>query len=171
MIQSLSNDFDPIKDFIKSVISFINWAYNIIDKIFGLIGIILLSPLFAVVTFFLWLALVYSNKGFKKSMSKLFNSIGNNSDHRQLMIIHRNFKKQRIETDKVIKRSPSGSKFFLFRPLYSQINVSRNLFLEAEERLYKTIYPHLYQELSNDQKKQLIEFSKNFEGVFDHELN
>ncbi|MFZ6009179.1 MAG: hypothetical protein ACOYXT_02430 [Bacteroidota bacterium] len=83
------------------------------------------------------------------------------------MFIHHAIKNRRVEADRIIAKTAPSSEFFLIKPLDGQVKLSRKLFLEAEERLHKTAYPHLYQKLSDQQRKQLIELSKNLTGLWE----
>ncbi len=162
----LSEELNPLEIILKAIIYYVNRLYYFINKITGLLGIVILMPIFALVSFAVWILLKYANWRLQAITKLLFHEIMN-ADGRAVMLFHHAIKTRRIVTDQVIIKLKPTSNFFLFKPLFNQINVSRTFFLEAEERLHKTAYPHLSQPFTKEQQDLLGHLSKNLEGIWE----
>jgi hypothetical protein len=162
----LNEDLNPLENLLKGVIYCVERFYYFIDKIMGLLGVVLLMPIFAVVLFVVWSLLTFSNWRLEIAAKRVFKEI-KKANPRSIMLFHHAIKMRRMEADQIIFKLKPTSNFFLFKPLFRQVKVSRRIFSDAEERLHKTAYPHLYQPFSSEQKELLEQLSKNFDGVWE----
>lgn len=163
----LTEELNPLENVLKAVIFFVNRIYSFINKVTGLVGIVVLTPLLAIITMVMWLILKFSNSKLEKLIHEMFRGLENIKETRALRVAHHAIRIRRMEADEMLKKSKKTEKFFLIAPLVAQIKYSRNLFFVAEERLHKTAYPNLYQPLSKEQIAELEKLSKNFEGIWE----
>lgn len=162
----LAEELNPIENILKAIIYSVNTLYNFIDKIMGLLGIVILMPFFALVTFSLWAILKFSNWRLITLTKSIFNKI-DQEEPRKIMLFHYAIRNRRIETDHAILKLKPSSDFFLFKPLFGQVKYSRRIFLEIEQRLHKTAYPHLHQSLTTQQRELVTQLSKNMDGIWE----
>jgi hypothetical protein len=162
----LTEELNPFENILKGLIYCINRAYFFVDKLTGMLGVIILLPILAACTFSIWVILKFSNWRLEALTKKLFREL-KMREPRAIMLSHHAIKNRRIEADEIINKIKPTSKIFLFNPVYGQIKNSRNIFRKAEERLHITAYPHLHQELDEKQKQLLRELSKDLEGIWE----
>ncbi len=158
-----TNSFDRV---LRPVINSINWIVKVVNSLFGLTGLVVLTPLLAIGAFAFWLTLVRLNYKLERRIAKFFSSI-DSFDKRELMKHHGKIRQRKIEGDAVLKSAAPLETLFFFKPIIGQMKHGRKIFNQAEERLRKTLYPQAYQPLSEEQKNQLLELSKNFESIKD----
>jgi membrane protein implicated in regulation of membrane protease activity len=163
---NIAEYLNPVEVILQSIVTFIVRSYSLINKAAGLIGITILIPLFVVVSLIVWIILKGTNSRLNNLISKLFKRL-DTENKRELMLMESALRGKRIELDKTIENSKVADQFFLIRPLIDQLKYSRKIFYTAEQRLHKSVYPEAHVEFSEEQKKQLLELSNNFEGIWE----
>jgi len=163
---TLTEQINPFENILKAVVFLLNGCYNFVNKVSGLIGLIILLPFLALATFALWAILKYSNYRLNKLINKIFSEL-DSANERNLMESHLALKKLRLDVDVVLVKTKKAKGFFLTEPLLNQIRYSRELFFKAEDRLHKSAYPHLYHPLTESQIKELEDFSENMVGIWE----
>jgi len=137
-----------------------------INKLSGFVGLTMFTPLFAIIFFRNWALLKLANRRLHRISNELFAKV-DRIEPRELMEFHHAVKATQIAANK--RKSDFGFIEFLERPVAGQVKLTRKLLDEMDRRLQKTLYPHLYQELTSEQKSELESLSKNFEGVWEDE--
>jgi len=161
-----SNDFGPSERILNTIVFLVSSCYNFINKLTGYIGLLLLMPLMAFASLILWGLLKYYNFKLNKLIIKVFNSI-DTSDTRSLRLAHNALKRNRLNADDALKKIKIGESYFIINPLVGQVKRSRNLYINAEDRLHKSAYPHMYQPLSEVQIHELDKYSLQFKDIWE----
>jgi hypothetical protein len=164
--QIIFEDSNPLEGVVKSFVSFFNWLFVFINKLSGLLGLVVLAPLLAVVGFFLWLILKLSNRKLTQLLHNAFSKL-DTSDVRSIMIFHSIIKNKRIDVETALNGMDLKKAPLIVKPITVQISYTLKLYSEAEDRLHKTACPHLYVPFTREQLEQLKDFEKDFEGVWE----
>ncbi|MFZ6009180.1 MAG: hypothetical protein ACOYXT_02435 [Bacteroidota bacterium] len=57
----ITEELNPLEHILKAVLNAITRSYGFINKAAGLLGVVLIMPLFAAVTFVMWVVLKFTN--------------------------------------------------------------------------------------------------------------
>jgi hypothetical protein len=162
----ISEGLSPSENILKEFVLFLNSLYRLIDRIAGYLGLVIAVPLFTVLAFILWVSLKYMNRSLRRNIRKFFEAI-DTENVRSLILMHRSIHLRRTSTDEMLSKSSASKDFFLIKPLLTQIRITSNLLLEAENRLHKTVYPDLQRPLSEDQIQKLREHAEQLTNIWE----
>jgi len=164
-----STELAPVEGVAKSS-SVISNLFNETRYTVGLTWTVLFTPVFGVMMAKNWFAFKRANAEIRKFAENLSGTL-EESNSRQLMVIHTQvaelYKALTIRQREKGQRKQSKYVAFVSGPVERQIEYSLVLIRDILDRLRKFLYPHLHEQLSDEQIAELKKLSSNWEDIWE----
>lgn len=135
------------------ILNLTSWISGAVKNLFGVLGLLVLSPLLILLWLTAWILLLWTNYRIERDLPEIYSKLSSLPDpektdvHLQLERVNRIFSKLFALRNK--------KSVIILRPLETQILHTFNIFRDIENHLRLALYPNLNKVLSESESTQL----------------